>query len=456
MAPSNNKKTYTLLLGFALFLILFMVFTQKTNFHDTPEHIIASKELAELNNSKIYSAHSLLYPLFLAQFLKVFPYMVTLKIVNIFWLVLDALLLWLLFKDKRALLIFIFSPLVWTTAPQIAPILPSSSLILLAYYFFKKWEVSESKNYFIFSAIFLGLASAIYEAAMAIAVIFIFVFFYNKKLINVFYYLIAFLIGFSPILILNQLLFSFPFYSHLRFFGANIIVTLGLRSDFNILTLMFAKEFLPILIFIISPLLFIRIFKIKYKRNKKIIWFFILNAIIFWMWGANTLYFLAILPMIALMLSSVIKKKWLILHIVLSTIIILILIYPFFQTSRENEIAYDIKQIIKEYPNENYVAYGRESSQSLYVLHLFDKNQPRILWMSEYLAIKNKNNVLTENTINFKPKINTHKYPEFTYRLQYNKGEEIENPYFIVENDAESPKDLKLIKKYKVLSLYSL
>jgi len=290
---------------------------------------------------------------------------------------------------------------------------------------------------------------------MAISVIFILVFFYDKKTINVFYYLIAWLVGFSPILILNQIFFAFPLYSQLRFFGANIIVTLGLRSDFNILTLMFAKEFIPVLIFIISPLLFIRIFKINYKRHKKEIWLFILSAIIFWLWGANTLYFLAILPILALMLSSVIKNKWMITNVVLSLIIILIIIFPFFQTTRENEIAYDMNQIVSEYPNENYIAYGREAIQSLFTLYLFDKDQPRVLWMSEYTSLETNKDVITENTIDFKPKINTHKYPEFTYRLVYNKDEGIKNPYFITENDKPQPTGFKLIKEYKVLSLYS-
>ncbi len=86
-----DKKDYWMLSAFGLVLVLFAVFSSQVIFHDTAEYITIAKNFAGVNNVDLFSGHSLLYPFFIAIFLKILPSLTMVKLVNVLWLFLIGL-----------------------------------------------------------------------------------------------------------------------------------------------------------------------------------------------------------------------------------------------------------------------------------------------------------------------------------------------------------------------------
>src|SRR3989344_7420900 len=110
MTKIRNKGILIFLI-FLIIIILFAIFSTKLLFHDSFQYITVAKEYAGISNSNVYTGHSTLYPFILAQFLKVFPSFIIIKIVNVIWLILITLLIYLFTKSKKTLLLWVFSPL---------------------------------------------------------------------------------------------------------------------------------------------------------------------------------------------------------------------------------------------------------------------------------------------------------------------------------------------------------
>ncbi len=221
------KKEYVLLLIFAVVLVLFAVFSTMVGFHDSNEYIAIAKNFAGIKNMDLFTTHSLLYPFVISPFLKVWPSLTTIKLINCIWVFLIGLLLLLWLKDRRAFIIFAFSPLVWYVSIQTTPVLPAAFFFLLAYLFFKKEDI---KYNFLYSGFFLGMACAFYDVLIFVGIIFLLVYFMKKRVIDLIKYLIFIVIGLLPRLILDYWLFGMPFYSLMKFFGTNTIISLGLSS----------------------------------------------------------------------------------------------------------------------------------------------------------------------------------------------------------------------------------
>jgi hypothetical protein len=79
------KKRNYLLIIFGILLILFAIFSSKVSFHDSYEYITFSKNLAGIDNLNPFVAHSMLYPLIISLFIKIFPTFLTIKLINILW-----------------------------------------------------------------------------------------------------------------------------------------------------------------------------------------------------------------------------------------------------------------------------------------------------------------------------------------------------------------------------------
>src|SRR3989344_8145392 len=128
-----RKDIAIVIIAFSVALLFFSLIETKVLFSDVPQYVNTAKEFAGIATSKVRVFSSLVYPWFLGQFLKIMPSMATLKILNLLWLVLDALLIYWYTKRKESLLIFAFAPVVWVVAAWINPILPVSFFTLAAY-----------------------------------------------------------------------------------------------------------------------------------------------------------------------------------------------------------------------------------------------------------------------------------------------------------------------------------
>src|SRR3989344_9503694 len=103
---ARKEQDYFILAVFLLALILYAIFTTKTGIHDTGEYIVKAKDLAGLGNIEPYTFHSIIYSLFLSFFLRIFPSLITIKIINILWIFATGLLLYFYTKNKKTLLLW--------------------------------------------------------------------------------------------------------------------------------------------------------------------------------------------------------------------------------------------------------------------------------------------------------------------------------------------------------------
>ncbi|MEK6974425.1 MAG: hypothetical protein AABW41_04290, partial [Nanoarchaeota archaeon] len=293
------KKKSILAVLFVLFLylvvlVLFTYFSRTISFHDTYEYVTLTKEFAGINNINVYTTHSLIFPFFAGQILKLFPNIFVLKLLGSIWLFFTALLIYFYSKNKKALLLFVFSPITWFISIQYTPIIPSAFFILLAYVLFKKYEQNDSKISFLFSGISSGIAISIYYPSLSIILFFILVFMFNKKFYVPFSYIMVLLASLIPEFILNYIFFKMPFYSLIRYFGINALVLAG--KSFKVGFIYFYWALIP---FAITLFLY-KLLRIDFKKFRKELIFILLSAIFFAVRGGDLKYFYLFAPIILL------------------------------------------------------------------------------------------------------------------------------------------------------------
>jgi len=461
-----SKKIYVLLfLAYILVLIMFVTFSYKLIFHDTWEYISLAKTFAGFDNSSAFSVHSLVYPFFISFFVKIFPSILTMKLVNISWLILIGLLLYIFDFKKYAFVIWIFSPITWVSSVVISPFLPAAFFFLVAYLSIQKWLENKKNSYFIISALALGLSAAFSDVSMILVLFFVVSFFYDKKFKKVIIYSLLVLLSFSVRLILDASLFSlavnsklipFPIYSITRFLGARLIIQLGLHPVIGTTKLDFASFGFWSFLIVISPLLFY-LCKINYQKHKKAIFFLTLSTVLFLFQGGSHLYFIILAPVAVLLLSETFRRKELILHIVLSSIIIIFMVYPYFvvdkqELEKRNLIIDDIQMIKKDFSFDTVVFYP----DTLADFYMWDKDLPYFVSPEEYGRIINGNAYYSQYTFETRSKIDMQKTLEFKAGLKAEAKEGIDyrNLPWLLEKGEKPPEGYKLTKCYQLLCVY--
>lgn len=450
----ENRKNYGLLLsGFAILLVLFALFSNQLHFHDTPEYITLAKSLIKYDHTSLYITHSLIYPFILGSLLKIWPSIIMLKLVNLFWLFLISLVFIAFTKDKKAFLLWIFSPLIWFMGIQISPILPTAFLLILGYFLMKKFEKTNKKNYLLLSGLSFGLTLAIYFAAIFFIALFILFYFYKRPLKELIFFLIAFLIAFSLELLLDQIIFGFPLYTLIRTIGLNLIVVLGLhqakeQAALQILTYGLSLQNWILLFIIISPLTFY-IFKINFKEYYKEFFLIIISLLFYVLRGADIKYLLIFSPFVILLLSKSIKnKKTLLINGLLSFFIILYLISPFFGNTQDSQVISDLNNIHNDFKDINeFIAIS-----PLYLDMLeWDNKDMEYIWYEEYQMSQNNQTVFRD----YKYVVHT---PENYYNdmvldtyLQRKNNANFENVDILISAKHDIPEGFKPIKEYQVL-----
>lgn len=438
-------KEYLPIILFAIFLILFASFSQKIGFHDSSEYITIAKNFAGIENVDLFSTHSILYPLIIFPFLKIWPSVVMLKLINVFWIFLISLVLFFWLKDKRAFILFALSPLTWFVSIQTTPVLPASLFFLLAYIFLKKDTI---KYHLAYSGFFLGLSYAFYDPVIFLAVIFILTYFWDNRFYRVFSYLIMVGIGLLPRLILDYWIFKMPVYTMIRFFGTNMIVSLGLypgTTNAQILTNLSAL----FIVFAISPFLF-KLYKVKFKENKKDIIFLLISGILLLIRTAGLKYFLLISPIIIIHLSKVLSKKEIKWHCILSIFIIIGLTANFFTYSQEKNIQEDLKEINEEFPNIDYLITGTHEAVGLAMFSWNDK--PYFAWLEDYKAMEENRSSLTGYEFPFNSGVSLRDQFVISADFRRANNRTYENSIFVSAR-GEIP-GLEQDKCYRVLCLY--
>ena len=306
-----NNKTLLIIGLFAVALVVFTLFTTKIMFPDTAQYVGFAKEFSGDSTSKVRNLPSPVYPLFLGQFLKIAPNIVTIKI--ILWLLGIGLLLFHMTKNYKALLLWIFSPLVWYMAPWLNPIMAVAFFVLLAYHLFIEYEKKNDVRYLILSGLSMGATGAIWWAATYVMLFFTFAFFFDKKFKDVIIFLIAALFTYSIKLLIEYIIYGFPILSIIRSIGSNF--SQGVQ------------HFPPLshyLIGIISIIFLVSVFfyKIEFRKYKKETMFLALSIFLFLL-NFQFRYYIIVLPLILFLISKNINKKHLIIHIFLAFFVVI-------------------------------------------------------------------------------------------------------------------------------------
>jgi len=445
------KKSYWGIIAFALALVLFAVLSTQAIFHDVPEYLTIAKNIAGIQNVSLFIGHSVVYPALISLFLKIWPSLVMIKLVNCLWIFLMGLALLYFFKNKNAFLIFAFSPLTWYASIQTTPILPASFCMLMAYFFIKQ---EKTKHRLLYSGLFLGLSAAFYDPMLLVTVVFILVYFWDKKLNDVFKYAIAFAIGILPRLILDYWLFKMPFYSLIRYFGTNALISLGLNPSQKIPG--FTLQIIILSLVAISPLLF-RVYKLKLKENLKDILFLGIIFILLLFRASLLKYFMLISPIVILLLSGILSKKEIKWHCILSIPLIILLTWSFFGYNSDVSAQKDIRIIIQNY-NVNYII--AEPYNANYIASFLWQNNPKIIWFEDYNA--SINNQTSWKTYDFQishPRISLREDIHILAVFQRPENITYENSILVAEKMGNESSELfgfKLDRCYGSLCVYKI
>ena len=450
----KDKNLVMVFLIFIVGLLIYSIFSTRTGIHDTGEYITVTKELAGLGNVDVFSSHSIVYPFLLAPFVKLFPYLITIKLFSALWLLLDALVIFWFTKNKNAFLLWMFSPLVWFVSIEISPIFPVSFFMLLTYIFFKKWEKTDSKGYFAVSALSLGLCCAFYTPLILISLFFILIFMYDKTLKQVLFYLLLLCSAFSIRLLIDQIIFGFALTTFIRYFGVNVVMLLGLGPN---KVPEFQFNFLLMILFLISPFLF-RLHRLDFSKNRKEL-LFLLLVVLFFTVRTGVLrgvkYFIMFSPIMIILLSKVINKKEMLINCILSLVLIIMVTNGYF--SPDAAVYYTINDLEKIKEDFSFKEVIASENQALFLASYSWTKEPRFIWWEDYQLSKENKTDFSSYSLSTTPKIDQHKILELNARLKRSSNRTFEGlPLIAPKPQQVSPEEFKLIKCYDLLCVYEM
>jgi hypothetical protein len=382
------------LLSFILVMIALAVIAPRMAFHDSYEYITIAKNIGGIQNVGIFSTHSILHPAVTGMFLKIWPNFTTLRIINTFWVIGIALLLYYFWHDKKAFFIFALSPLTWFMSIQTTPVLSSTFFLILSFMLYKKVFPYNRA----LSGIALGLAIAFYTPLLLITALFILIYFWKEKFSAFFAYSIAIAIGILPRFIIDWWFFDNPFFTFIRYIGANAIVSLGLNPTIGGTGIFDISSLLAF--FVISPLLFM-LYTTKNTAQKRDLLFATLIFVLFLVRTDGLYPFFIVSPIFALLLAPIFTTKNVTAHAIISMVFILFFIVGHFSVQQEKQISSDLAQIIQEYTPDQIIAGPFEAVKL--ASYSWD-NSPEFIWYQDYRAAAKNETYIRGYSFSLRPK----------------------------------------------------
>ncbi len=431
-------------------MTFYAIFTSKVGIHDSGEYITIAKELAGIGNIQVFSAHSIVYPLFLSLFLRISPNLLTIKLISVSFLIIIGFILYKLFNNKKALILWIFSPLIWFVGIEVSPVLPVALFLLLGYHFFIEWEKKNKRIFLILSGFCWGVTFALWGASIILISFFLLIFFWKKKFNDVIYFFIGILPAVFIRLIVDYFVFGFPFNTLIRYFGVNLVFLSGLGYDHvNPLTLTLLLRIL----FFISPLLILAFF-IGFKKDKREFLFLFLNALFFFFRSGEPRafkYFITFSPIFVIFFSKSFNWKKIFINSIISIFLIFILINSYFTYDFQNNLQKDLGHFKKDFPFDEVLA-GKDEAL------LFASNswttKPKFLWWKEYELTKDGGEYYSNYFYKVNPNINQHKILYIQFSLMKKNNQSFEGIPLISVNKEEDHTNFKLVKSYDTFDVY--
>lgn len=420
----KNNKILTIAI---LVLILITITTQYYGSTDINDYSDTAKFFAGKYSAKIRSSHSYFLGFIHFPFLKILNSFFIFKITSLIFLFLIIYSVYKINnKDKKALWIMIFLPIIWYMAPWINSIQLASLFLLWAYYFINKYDREHKLSNLFYSGILCGLGFAVWDTILYFSIILAICFLFNKKSYHSLVFIIALFIGLLPRLILDQVLFNFAFFTTLKTFLSGFANLFG--GVYERTSGFVTKSFTNLLsVFLAIPIYFWILYKPEFFTKNRKTMFFLTLSIVLILTNPQIRYILAIAPIIAILLTKYLTNKQVIKQIAISIIIILLFISPYiiqinnsidnkpygveFNYLLENKFSFklnsefpeeiikqDLNQITESLPNKVFVVGNHpDYYQLLADLYWGDK-------IEEFVSIQDYNLYLNNETTIFEKK----------------------------------------------------
>ncbi len=377
MAEAKKKDNNDLWIIVIGIIALFIISLATTAFGtiDAGDYGGVAKFFAGEYNTKIRSSHSYFYGLFHSPLLLLTKSLVSLKAINLIYLSLLIISVYYASgKNRRTLLLFMLSPVIWYLGPWINPIQLASLLFFWGYYFLKKWDETGKSTLLLVSGLLIGLSWAFWDAILYFSIIIAFSFLYNKKLYNFIFFFIFIAIGLSPKLISDQLMFNSAIIGIVRYFFSTI-ATLVWHGIYGGL-----KFYSYSLLNIISVIILIPFFSYKliskknWKENKKSI-IFLAFSILLILFNSQIRYLLIIMPILILNLQTELTESQFKKQLWMCAILSLIVIIPYAIQINHSTNAREFSELII---NAKGLSIGPEMNRPLLVdLNALAKEFPK-------------------------------------------------------------------------------
>jgi len=472
-----------------LAIILLFIISLSTTYigsADLIDYAGVAKFFAGEYPAKIRTSHTIVYGLIHSPLISLFGSFMALKIANLIWILLIILSIYYLSnRDKRTLLLFLASPVVWYIAPWINPIPLTTLLFLWAFYFISKFDRTEEKIFLIYSGILFGLAWSIWNTVLIMLFFILISFFFNRNVNHVILFLLSVLIGLIPLLIIDYIIFGFPFYSLIKHFVANfiIVVFLGDKNIYGLNTM--SNSILHFFSFILMMPLFIYLLFSKdfFKYRKRQVISLISSILFFFLINPEIRYLFLLWPILILYLGKNLNERQFKIQFIIFIILSILVITPYiiqigystnvkeFSTmilnlgdwnitslsqSQEQLMIKDLEEIIKEYPNEVFVVGNKNEDYALLAMRYWGNDIRELVSIEDYnLVMKNESSIF-EKRITSNPKIKNRRKIWIGGGIEKNPNDNTDYEAIELGIGVGEPIDLEgfeVIKKYNVLHL---
>ncbi len=478
----ENKKFIISIVGILIFITLL---TQYYGHIDIGDYSDSAKYFADNYQAKIRNSHSYGYGFSHSPLLWITDSFILFKLSSLFFLGLIALSIYFITgKDKRALLLSIFSPVIWYMAPWVNPIQIASLCLLWAYYFINKYDEDNQIRNLIYCGLLLGLGWAFWNTILFFSIFLIICFMYNKKVSHLFYLLISIFVGLIPLFALDQFLFGFPFYTIIKTTFSNFSATLfgGIYGNNGGNSKMIIRL---LFIFISIPFYFWTLYKPNFFRDNKKSMIFISLSLLLIATNPQIRYALSIAPIITLLLAKELKETQFRRQIICYLILFIIFIAPYaIQTkySINNEIygadislisenlnnlhyskefpsdliVNDLEEIEKNYPYEIFIVGNAVDDYQTLAHFYFGDNIKEFVSIQDYdLHLQNRT-ILFEKKLMPKPRINERRQIWIAGGISKNQNDDTDYSaidYAIGIGEPVNSKDFVILKRYNILYL---
>lgn len=329
MIESKIKRLFPIPVLLITLLIIVSLSTSYIGSTDVGDYAGVAKFFSGKSNADLRTSHSLVYGLIHAPLLTIFDSFFVMKITSLFWLILLIISVYHISgRNKKTLYLMLISPIVWYMGPWINPLQLASLIFLWGFHFINKYETANNKKYLILSGLLIGLSATIWNTLLFVTLFLVICFFYNRNINHFVIFIISFIAGLVPLLIIDQIFYGFALNSLLKFIvGIAVIILDGgiyggtaqtTNPIINYLT------FLAILPFFTYKLFFKKLFS---KHKRQII--FITLLLLFFMSNPQIRYLILIVPLLIIYLAPSLSDKEFKIQILIFTIISLIAIAPY-------------------------------------------------------------------------------------------------------------------------------